>query len=105
MGVLVEEPWSKDITYSPTAVMRLENSRVFQPSPVVFLIIVLVASIVIIWIIITILSRIIKGIIRLIIRKKRRKKTPAGGDRLKQIETGVQNKANEQTKADADRPK
>ena len=104
MGVLVEEPWSKDITYSPTAVMRLENSRGFQPSPVVFLIIVLVASIVIIWIIITILSRIIKGIIRLIIRKKRRKKTPAGGDRLKQIETGVQNKVNEQTKADADRP-
>ena len=37
MGVLVEEPWSKDITYSPTAVMRLENSRVFQPSPVFFL--------------------------------------------------------------------
>lgn len=33
MGVLVVEPWSENIVYSPTAVMRLENKDVFHPTP------------------------------------------------------------------------
>lgn len=41
MGVLVVEPWSKQIVYSPTAIMRLENEGVPHPSPIWLLIIVL----------------------------------------------------------------
>ena len=104
MGVLIEEPWSKNITYSPTAVMRLENVRVFQPSPVVVLIIVLVVLAVIFWIMITILFRIIKGSIRIDHSKKTRKHTPAGRDRRQLTEAGDQKKADEQTKAAADGP-
>ena len=29
------EPWSQDIVYSPAAVMRLENTGIFHPSPIV----------------------------------------------------------------------
>ena len=37
MGVIVVEPWSGDLVYSPSAVMRLENTNVFHPSPAIFL--------------------------------------------------------------------
>ena len=37
MGVLVIEPWSKNIVYSPTAVMRLENEGIPHPSPKILL--------------------------------------------------------------------
>ncbi len=47
MGVLVEEPWSGNIVYSPTAIMRLENEGIPHPSPrfmitVILLILVLI---------------------------------------------------------------
>ena len=36
-GIKKVEPWSKEIVYSPTAVMQLENKGIFHPSPMVFL--------------------------------------------------------------------
>lgn len=36
-GFYIIEPWSQDSVYSPSAVMRLENTDVFHPSPFVFL--------------------------------------------------------------------
>lgn len=36
-GFLVVEPWSRDIVYSPSALMRLENGEIFHPSPLFFL--------------------------------------------------------------------
>ena len=41
MGVLVVEPWSGDIVYSPTAVMRLENSGIPHPSPRIMILIIM----------------------------------------------------------------
>ena len=36
-GLHKVEPWTKDIVYSASAVMRLENTGIFHPSPIVFL--------------------------------------------------------------------
>lgn len=41
MGVLVVEPWSGDIVYSPTAIMRLENSGISHPSPIILVLFVM----------------------------------------------------------------
>ncbi len=35
-GFLVVEPWTMEAVYSPTAVMRLENTDIFHPSPLFF---------------------------------------------------------------------
>ena len=35
-GFLVIEPWSKETVYSPSAVMKLENTDIFHPSPLFF---------------------------------------------------------------------
>lgn len=37
MGVMVIEPWEKDIVYSPTGIMLLEYSGVFHPSPMILI--------------------------------------------------------------------
>ena len=54
MGVLVVEPWSNQIVYSPTAIMRLENEGIPHPSPVWLLVIVLfilvLLMIILVWI-------------------------------------------------------
>ena len=66
MGVLVVEPWSKDIVYSPTAVMRLENKGVFHPSPIFLLVFLLLIFSLAVYILIRIVILIIKGIKNLI---------------------------------------
>ena len=67
MGVLVVEPWSRDIVYSPTAIMRLENEGVPHPSPkilIFFIVLVLLLFIfLIVWIVI-IFFKIIKKILK-----------------------------------------
>ncbi len=35
-GFFIVEPWTKDVVYSPSAVMRLENTDVFHPEPLTF---------------------------------------------------------------------
>ena len=35
-GFLVQEPWSDETVYSPSALVRLENADVFHPTPLVF---------------------------------------------------------------------
>lgn len=99
MGVLVEEPWSREITYSPTAVMKLENARVFHPSPLFFLIMVLVIGVVIFWISFSILKRIIKLIIKLSKKSIPRRDSPVDGDRPQLAESGGEKKKDEQKKA------
>jgi hypothetical protein len=68
MGVLVVEPWSGDIVYSPTAVMRLENKGIPHPSPRVLLLTVLL----VLGLLIFLFIRIMIGIFRFSkwIRKK-----------------------------------
>ncbi len=66
MGVLVVEPWSKDIVYSPTAVMRFENDGIFHPSPIFLLIFLLLVFNLAVYILIRIIILVIKGIIKLI---------------------------------------
>ncbi len=35
-GFFVIEPWTNDVVYSPSAVMRMENADVFHPAPLTF---------------------------------------------------------------------
>lgn len=72
MGVLVVEPWSKEIVYSPTAIMRLENDGIPHPSP--GLLFSLIALILVLFILL--LIWIIVGFIRII--RKILKKLPYG---------------------------
>ena len=58
MGVLVVEPWSGDIVYSPTAVMRLENKGVPHISPRVLLLFGLLVLVLLIFLFILIIIRI-----------------------------------------------
>ena len=61
MGVMVVEPWSGNIVYSPTAVMKLENDGIPHPSPKFLLLFIAVILILMIFLII----RILIGIFRL----------------------------------------
>ncbi len=67
LGVLTVEPWSNEVVYSPTAVMRLENDGIPHPTPkllialIVFVMLLFVALIVLIVIgIIRIIKKILK---------------------------------------------
>ena len=72
MGVLVVEPWSGDIVYSPTAVMRLENSGIPHPSLRVLILAVLLIFVLLIIIFIRILIGICV-IFKKILKKPSRK--------------------------------
>ena len=61
-GFLVEEPWSNDVIYSPTAVMRLENSEVFHPAPYTVLTFSFLILIYVIYLIVMCIIGIVKGI-------------------------------------------
>ena len=71
MGVLVVEPWSGDIVYSPTAVMRLENSGIPHPSPMIMILIIML----ILGLLTALVIRILLGICR-VFRKLLRKSPP-----------------------------
>ena len=67
MGVLVVEPWSNEIVYSPTAIMRLENEGIPHPSPKILLIFIgvvfLLLVLLFVWIIILI-CKVIRRILK-----------------------------------------
>ena len=67
MGVLVVEPWSNEIVYSPTAIMRLENEGIPHPSPKILLIFIgvvfLLLVLLFVWIIILI-CKLIRRILK-----------------------------------------
>ena len=80
-GFLVEEPWSKDTVYSPTAVMKLENNNIFHPEPLSFLtfgclLVIFAAYILIVTTSITV-SGVKTGIKKLRANKTVQKKEPA----------------------------
>ena len=77
MGVLVVEPWSRDIVYSPTAVMRLENEGIPHPSPRLLLAVILLILIIILFILIRILIAIIR-LIKIIPKKLTRRSASPG---------------------------
>ncbi len=87
MGVLVEEPWSKEIVYSPTAIMRLENAGVFHPTPAFFLIIVLLIFSLLLFLTIIIIIKIIRWIKNQVKKHLPQKDTPI------QIQNGTQEKS------------
>ena len=67
MGVLAVEPWSQNIVYSPTSVMRYENdASIFHPSPIFLLIFPLMILFIVVYILVLIIVMIIKNIIKLI---------------------------------------
>lgn len=67
MGVLVVEPWSNEIVYSPTAIMRLENEGIPHPSPKILLVfigvVLLLLVLLFVWIIILI-CKLIRRILK-----------------------------------------
>lgn len=67
MGVLVVEPWSNEVVYSPTAIMRLENEGIPHPSPKILLIfigvVLLLLVLLFVWIIILI-CKLIRRILK-----------------------------------------
>ena len=67
MGVLVVEPWSDQVVYSPTAIMRLENDGVSHPSAKLLLIVIgvaLVLVIIIFIVFIILICRLIRKLLR-----------------------------------------
>lgn len=67
MGVLVVEPWSKQIVYSPTAIMRLENEDIPHPSPKILLIIIgliLVLIIILFVLLIIVICKLVKKLLK-----------------------------------------
>ena len=67
MGVLVEEPWSNNIVYSPTAIMRLENEGIPHPSPRILIgliLFVLLLFLIIFILIIILICKILKRILK-----------------------------------------
>ena len=71
MGVPVVGPRSGDIVYSPTAVMRLENSGIPHPSPMIMILIIML----ILGLLTALVIRILLGICR-VFRKLLRKSPP-----------------------------
>ena len=69
MGFMVIEPWSGDIVYSPTAIMRLENEGVPHPSPIVLLLILVLIFLLFIILVVLLVIGICR-IIRKIFMKK-----------------------------------
>ena len=76
MGVLVVEPWSREIVYSPTAVMSLENAGVFHPTPTFFLVAILVLFILTLFFMIIIIKKIVRLIKKRIKKRLPQKDTP-----------------------------
>jgi hypothetical protein len=70
-GLMTVEPWSGELTYSPTAVMRLENDGIIHPTPK-FLIVVLLF---VLFMILALVIQVIIGIIKLIRRLVRKRKS------------------------------
>ena len=68
MNVLVVEPWSNEVVYSPTAIMRLENDGVPHPTPKLLIAVILLVLVLLIFLIVLIIIGIIK-IIKKILKK------------------------------------
>ena len=79
MGVMVTEPWSGNIVYSPTAIRQLTSPKLPHPSPIVLLVILLVIFVLLIIVLILIIKLIVKLMIRLF-RKPEKEKAESGSN-------------------------
>ena len=82
MGVLVVEPWSREIVYSPTAIMRLENAGVFHPTPAFFLILIFILVCLVIGIVFFCIKKSVGQIKKRVRRKVSQKDMPVEDDQL-----------------------